>query len=469
MQVDPIKPTLKAPGTKRLKRKCDDPLLNFIFNFNLRRYITFVNARGVGLGSKVQNALTVAKLGLMAAVVLGAAAFAAGHPHLAAHRLAGGNLTAGGGGGGMRLAGGGHLGGGSVGGASDVGGSGINRSGVHGSGFGGSGGGRSYDGGGGGGNDVDGSGGDGGGGGGGSDVDGSGGDGGGGGGFSGSKVGGLATATVACLWAFDGWNNVVYMAEELKNPRRDLPRTIGGALGVVLAGYLAVNVGYVVVLGAERVKGSLLVGPGGICFFISPNSLCLIPQIHPIIIGLCPIMPTCAESNAGIFWLALSGGGDGCGAGAGGVSGGAGGGGGGGAQRGGGGQRVGHEWRALSIRHRARRPGAGRPGGGGRHVPGAARSAVGAGGVGVRATDSAGRQFRHAARLLRRCVMAVLRPHGGQRGRAWQTLPATSSARMLNPRLLTLMASCGMASNVCLARCPPCRQHCRVSHPRFLS
>ena len=40
VQVEPIKPTLKAPGTKRLKPKCDEPLSNFAFNFNLRRYTT---------------------------------------------------------------------------------------------------------------------------------------------------------------------------------------------------------------------------------------------------------------------------------------------------------------------------------------------------------------------------------------------------------------------------------------------
>ena len=29
---------MKAPVTERLKLKCDEPLLNFAFNFNLRRY-----------------------------------------------------------------------------------------------------------------------------------------------------------------------------------------------------------------------------------------------------------------------------------------------------------------------------------------------------------------------------------------------------------------------------------------------
>ena len=38
MQVDPIKPKLKAPGTKHLKLKYHGPLSNFTFKFNLRRY-----------------------------------------------------------------------------------------------------------------------------------------------------------------------------------------------------------------------------------------------------------------------------------------------------------------------------------------------------------------------------------------------------------------------------------------------
>ena len=38
VQVVPIKPTLKAPGTKRLKLKCDRLLSTLAFKFNLRRY-----------------------------------------------------------------------------------------------------------------------------------------------------------------------------------------------------------------------------------------------------------------------------------------------------------------------------------------------------------------------------------------------------------------------------------------------
>ena len=38
VQVDPIKPTLKAPGIRRLKLIRDEPLSNRAFQFKLRRY-----------------------------------------------------------------------------------------------------------------------------------------------------------------------------------------------------------------------------------------------------------------------------------------------------------------------------------------------------------------------------------------------------------------------------------------------
>jgi hypothetical protein len=57
VQVDPIKPTLKAPGTTRFKLKCDDQLSDFAFNFHLRRY-TMARAEakpetGAGAGAGV--------------------------------------------------------------------------------------------------------------------------------------------------------------------------------------------------------------------------------------------------------------------------------------------------------------------------------------------------------------------------------------------------------------------------------
>jgi hypothetical protein len=47
VQVDPIKPTLKAPGSKQLKKLQDDtPLSTCAFDFDSRHY-TWAKARGV--------------------------------------------------------------------------------------------------------------------------------------------------------------------------------------------------------------------------------------------------------------------------------------------------------------------------------------------------------------------------------------------------------------------------------------
>ena len=44
MQVDPIKPTLKPPGTKLLKLKHEKLVSSFGNNFHLRRYIVVIRA-----------------------------------------------------------------------------------------------------------------------------------------------------------------------------------------------------------------------------------------------------------------------------------------------------------------------------------------------------------------------------------------------------------------------------------------
>jgi len=48
-------------------------------------------------------------------------------------------------------------------------------------------------------------------------------------------------------------------------------------------------------LGVARLKVNELVGPGGMCLFFCPHSLCLIPHILPIMLGVCPILPNYAD------------------------------------------------------------------------------------------------------------------------------------------------------------------------------
>ncbi len=51
-------------------------------------------------------------------------------------------------------------------------------------------------------------------------------------------------ALVLILYSFGGWNDAVYIAAELKEPQRNLPRALAGGVFAVLLVYLAVNLAY---------------------------------------------------------------------------------------------------------------------------------------------------------------------------------------------------------------------------------
>jgi hypothetical protein len=59
VQVDPMKPKFKPPGTKRLKLECDILLSASAFKFNLRRY---TRGRTLARGWAVQVILVAPKL-----------------------------------------------------------------------------------------------------------------------------------------------------------------------------------------------------------------------------------------------------------------------------------------------------------------------------------------------------------------------------------------------------------------------
>ena len=68
MQVDPIKPTWKPTGTKRLKLQYDELLSNFAFKFNLRRY-TAAAAADMTAAVAAKHALNVRDIARALAVV----------------------------------------------------------------------------------------------------------------------------------------------------------------------------------------------------------------------------------------------------------------------------------------------------------------------------------------------------------------------------------------------------------------
>ena len=59
---------------------------------------------------------------------------------------------------------------------------------------------------------------------------------------------GFGAAMLGALWAYNGWNEVTYVAEEVKDPQRNLPLAIIGGIGIIAALYISANTAYFYVL-----------------------------------------------------------------------------------------------------------------------------------------------------------------------------------------------------------------------------
>ena len=66
-------------------------------------------------------------------------------------------------------------------------------------------------------------------------------------------------AMQAVIFTYDGWNGIVYFSGELRNPDRDIPRSMFGGVAAVAAIYLLVNVGFLYVLTIGQMAGQPLV------------------------------------------------------------------------------------------------------------------------------------------------------------------------------------------------------------------
>ena len=57
-------------------------------------------------------------------------------------------------------------------------------------------------------------------------------------------IAGFGAAMMAALWAYNGWNEMTYVAGEVRNPQRNLPRALIGGIGLVALLYVFVNSAY---------------------------------------------------------------------------------------------------------------------------------------------------------------------------------------------------------------------------------
>jgi len=67
--------------------------------------------------------------------------------------------------------------------------------------------------------------------------------------------GALIIALQGVLYTYDGWYGVIYFGEEVRNPKRDVVRSMIGGVLLIIAIYLVVNLAYVYVLPMSQLAG----------------------------------------------------------------------------------------------------------------------------------------------------------------------------------------------------------------------
>jgi len=59
-------------------------------------------------------------------------------------------------------------------------------------------------------------------------------------------------AALSAFWGYEGWNNIGYLGEEVKNPQKNIPLALGIGTGVVIILYLLVNAAYIYIMPVDQ-------------------------------------------------------------------------------------------------------------------------------------------------------------------------------------------------------------------------
>ena len=85
-------------------------------------------------------------------------------------------------------------------------------------------------------------------------------------------ISGIIIAMTGAFFAFDGWINITSMAGEVKQPQRNIPRSLFAGVFICIAVYVLVNQAYLYVLPVEEIAASSLVASDAIGIALGSTS-----------------------------------------------------------------------------------------------------------------------------------------------------------------------------------------------------
>jgi APA family basic amino acid/polyamine antiporter len=69
-------------------------------------------------------------------------------------------------------------------------------------------------------------------------------------------IGAYMAAIAGAFWAYDGWNNITFVAGEIKDPQRNIPKSLFFGLSFCIIIYVLVNLAYIYVLPIDKMAVS---------------------------------------------------------------------------------------------------------------------------------------------------------------------------------------------------------------------
>src|SRR5436853_332695 len=65
----------------------------------------------------------------------------------------------------------------------------------------------------------------------------------------------LSISLILVMFAYGGWNDAAFVAAEVRDPRRNIPRALILGVGIIIVVYLLVNAAYIQGLGFDTLLG----------------------------------------------------------------------------------------------------------------------------------------------------------------------------------------------------------------------
>jgi basic amino acid/polyamine antiporter, APA family len=106
-------------------------------------------------------------------------------------------------------------------------------------------------------------------------------------------TGAYMAAIAGAFWAYDGWNNITFVAGEIKNPQKVIPKSLFMGLSFCIIIYVLVNLAYVYVLPIHKLS---------VAAFIASDAAAIVwGTAGSIIIALLVMLSTFGTTNANVL------------------------------------------------------------------------------------------------------------------------------------------------------------------------